>query len=333
MSKFFGMKIVSRFLRPIAHWSFAVGHLIFLAASAHAQSGNWPFASPSPGATPRPFFSNTPASDEPAREVPLVEKKWDQLSDQRADALAQKALAIKPNDWKHAETDNFILHYRRVTEARKVAREVEYDLWFVAKTLGANKEQYKRKSHVFVFEDEAEWKDFLAQTTFPQWFGSFAHGDELFLNVRRMEGGRGFDSHTLAHETTHAVVARLYPRDNWPLWLNEGFAEYMGNASVAARKNQTVKGRERLLNFASLPLERLTGMTQYPQETVQVAQLYETSEKLVRFLMTEGGQERFPRFIDAMIAGKSLQDAVLELYGDRFKSWDDFMKKYERFSK
>ena len=47
--------------------------------------------------------------------------------------------------------------------------------------------------------------------------------DDLFLDVRAAQGG--FDSQTLAHETTHAIVARIYGGRRWPLWLNEGFAE------------------------------------------------------------------------------------------------------------
>lgn len=35
---------------------------------------------------------------------------------------------------------------------------------------------------------------------------------------------------TPAHETTHAVVARIYRRQRWPVWLGEGFAEYVGAA-------------------------------------------------------------------------------------------------------
>ena len=233
-----------------------------------ACRAEWPFNSAaSPAATPFQGFSDLGgqgnATGEPEQDVPLVEKPFNQLSDQQIDALGQKALAIRPEDWKHAETDNFILHYRRVTEAKKVAREVEYDIRFVATSLGAKKEQYQRKSHVFIFEDENEWKDFLSQTPQPPWAASFAHGDNLFLSVRNKEGaGSSFDSRLVAHETTHAVVARLYPGTRWPLWLNEGLAEYMGAASVAARKNQPLKLHEHTLTFAGMSLDQLQQIQQ-----------------------------------------------------------------------
>jgi hypothetical protein len=187
------------------------------------------------------------AADQQDQEVGLVEKPFDQLSDQQIDELGQKALAIRPQDWKHAETDHFILHYRRVTEAKK--------------------------------------------------------------------------------------VARLYPRTHWPLWLNEGLAEYMGAASVAARKNQPIRRHEHTLNFAGMSLDELQEMQVYPQDPVQVAQLYETSEKLIRFIMTELPKERFTQFLDAVLGGETPRDALLSTYPDKLASYDDFLKKYAKFTK
>jgi hypothetical protein len=270
---------------------------------------------------------------EPPRDPGLVEKKWEELSNQDVGPLGTKALGINPAKWRHAETENFVLHYRRVTEAHKVAREIEFDLWFVAKILTATPEQYARKSHVFVFEDEPEWKVFLPLSTMPEWTASFAHGDELFLNVRRTDATGKFDSQTLAHEATHAVVARIYPRQRWPLWLSEGFAEYMGGASVAARKNQTVKRHQQVLDSAELPLDQLVALTQYPSQREAVAQLYESSEKLVRFLMNDLPQDRFPKFVDAILGGENLKDALSHVYGDKINDYDTFVRRYQRFSK
>jgi hypothetical protein len=293
---------------------------------------------PAPFATPPPFFSSTqPANGAPSREVPLVEKRFDQLSNQKISREGRVALDIEPAKWHHAETDNFIIHYRRATEAQKVVREVEYDLWFVATTLGATKDRYAKKSNVYVFEDQAEWEKFLDMTENPmKWAASYAHGDELFLNVRgggNSGPGTSFDSHTLAHETTHAVVARIYPGKNWPLWLNEGFAEYMGGASVAARKGISARHFERDLHSAEMPLDQLTQLDQYPATEEQIRQLYQTSEKFIRFLMTEFPKDRIRLFIEAMLEGRDLPTAITSTYSDKVKDYGAFLKKYEKFTK
>jgi len=298
-----------------------------------------PRATPSSLLLPRTTPAGSPAApgaqtpSPPPRDIPVVEKKWETLANTDVTENGKIALEIAPQKWKHAETDNFILHYRRVTEAQKVAREVEYDLWFVATTLGATKDRYTRKSHVFVFEDDDEWKEFLGRTKVPSWASSFAFGDELFLNVRRAGDTGRFNSSTLAHETTHAVVARLFPGKRWPLWLNEGFAEYMGGASVATRKGQSLKRYQANLSMAEMPLTTMESLREYPPDEEAVAQLYQTSEKFVRFLMNELPKDRIVQFIDAILAGKSMQDAVLAVYSDKFKDWPEFVKKYERFTK
>jgi hypothetical protein len=303
----------------------------WLAAACFAMA---PVAS-AQGPTPPPGANPSPAPP-PPREVPLVEKKWDELpagSQANLSDLGKKALAIDPAKWRHAETPNFILHYRRVTEAQKVAREVEFNLWFIANALGASKDRYLGRSHAYVFEDAEEWKRFVALSPMPEWTTSFAFGDELFLNVRRDPGTGSFDSQTLAHETAHAVVARLYPGKEWPLWLSEGFAEYMGGASVAARKSQTTRRFQSRLEQAEMPLGTLAALADYPKDRALVRQLYQTSEKFVRFLMNELPKDRIAGFIDAVLAGKGMERSVLEVYPDHIRDWRAFEKRYERFTR
>ncbi len=239
----------------------------------------------------------------------------------------QIALSIRPQAWLHGECPHFILHYRRITEAKTVALQIEFHLAFVAKTLGAGPERYAAKSHVFIFEDDKDWKAFLAQTTVPPWAGSFAFGDELFLNVRNGTTGT-FDAQTLAHETTHAVVARLYPGRRFPLWLSEGFAEEMSGRSFAARQGFNPRTLERF-HTPPLSLPELTAMTAYPVNPMAVAQLYQSSEKLVHFLLAKA-PDRFPRLIDHLLNGEDLPAAVPEIYGDIYPSYAAFAQQYAR---
>ena len=307
----------------------AIPVAIFLAL-VFLQTAVAQFPSPSPASA---AAAQAPLT-EPPREIPLVEKKWDELSDKSAGEYGTLALAIKPEKWKHAETPNFILHFRRFTEARPVAREVEFDLWFVAKALGATRAEVARKSHVFIFEDESEWGLFISKTNVPMWFQSFAHSEGLFLNVRQQNGI--LDSHTLAHETTHAVVGRIYRvrrEGRWPLWLNEGFAEHMGSASVAARGHMTTASKERDLKNATITPAELASTKSYPETREKVTAFYQSSEKLVRLLMTKSPPDRFPKFVDAILGGKSMQEAVVQIYGDQYKDFDTFEKKYQAFTR
>lgn len=248
------------------------------------------------------------------------------------DELGTQALSIKPEKWRHAETENFIVHFQRVTEAKIVVREIEYDLWYVATTLGANKEQYRKKSHVFVFEDEKQWKDFLKLLHGSEWMGSFALHDELFLSVRNMQRGGLFNSNTLAHETTHAVVARLYPTERWPVWLSEGFAENMGNASVASHNHEQLKKYQRNLNNGNMTLDELFAVQKYPDSVWEVDRLYQSSEMFVRYLLNELPKDRFHRYVSEILATNDPKQSLVSVYGDKIKDFETFKKKYDAFT-
>ena len=268
------------------------------------------------------------ASTPPPRNVPLIQRSWQQLSDRTVSPAGAAALEIKPGQWRHAETENFVMHFRRVGDANDVAREIEFHLWFVAKELGASKEQYARKSHVYIFKDEREWEKFLTGRGFPPWASSIAIGDELFLNVRG--GSGGFDSQTVAHETTHAVVARIYGR-RWPVWLSEGFAEYMGRASVAAQHRQHVRRSQAALQMADLTIAQLTSTSVYPTSREQVHQLYESAEKFVRYLLNNHPKQLFPTFVQRVLEGEPAATALPAVYGSDFNDMAAFERKFARF--
>src|SRR5262249_1723576 len=110
--------------------------------------------------------------------------------------------------------------------------------------------------------------------------------------------------------------------------------EYMGGASVAARKGMRVQHYERDLHYADLPLNSLVKLNSYPKDPTELHALYQSGEKFIRFLMTDGGgKDRIRAFIEAILGGKDAQSAVLEIYGDKFKDWETFEKKYTKFSK
>ena len=153
---------------------------------AQSTPNPWPFPSRSSGDTSL-LKPPAPLSTPPPYDVPLRQERWEQLPNREISAAGQQALAIKPEQWRHGETENFIVHYRSISDALQIAREIEFDLWYVAQSLGAGKEQYARKSHVYVFQDEKEWQKFLQETHAPDWVHSFALRDDLFLDLRAAE--------------------------------------------------------------------------------------------------------------------------------------------------
>ncbi|MBA3962944.1 MAG: hypothetical protein H0X40_13750 [Chthoniobacterales bacterium] len=310
--------------------SAAVAVSLFSAVISGVKADNWPFPSRSPaGANSSLSPAPAPRATRPPFDFPLRQETWNQLPDHQLSPVGEAAHALRPERWLHGETENFIFHFRSLGDALQVAREIEFDLWYVAQSLGASRDTYTRKSHIFVFADEREWQTFLAGTHAPGWTHSFAHEDELFLNIGGT--GHGFDSQTLAHETTHAVVARIYGRRRWPVWLNEGFAEYMGEASVAARHWQSPLSNQRSLQAAQMTVAELFATKQYPAEIAVVGRLYDTSAKFVRYLFNKYPKQLFPKFVDRLLDGEAAPAALIAIYGNEFRDMDAFEKRFSQF--
>ena len=271
-----------------------------------------------------------------ADAVPFEQKPWEALANHDVGAAGEVALSIRPQAWLHGETPNWIIHYRRITEAKRVALEIDFHIGFVGKFLGATPEQLAHKANVFIFEDEKDWKEFISKANAVshvlQWAASFAYGQDLFLNVRNGTTGT-FDSQTLAHETTHAIVARIYLHNHPPLWLSEGFAEEMSGRSVGARMGQYNQRLLQRFQTATMTPDQLVALQEYPTELTAVYSLYQSSERLVRFLMTDAPVDRFPKLFDLLVKGEELATALPKIYPDKYPTYDVFKQKFARAPK
>lgn len=276
-----------------------------------------------------PHGAQAEVKSAPPKDVKLVEQRFDKLSSTDFGEYGSRAYAMEQKKWKHAETESFLVHYRRVTEAQRAVREIEYALWFVADMLNIPRERYAAKSHVFIFQDRKEWNQFLLDGGVPPWTGSFAYGGDLFLFIG--SATEPFDSKMLAHEVAHAALARMYPGRRLPRWLNEGFAEYVGAASIASRTKQYLKGVQNELNHATLSLAKLVEMADYPTGQKEVHQFYQTSERFVRFLIESYPKEKFPAFLEAIFDGSNPLDAIKTAYDVEFQDFAALERQYGRF--
>jgi len=261
-------------------------------------------------------------------DVQLVEKPWEQITDQQLFEHGKTALGQNPSKWHHAETEHFVIHFHRRTDAQKVARQAEFYYEQVKKDLQAEKDRFDRKSHIFLFEKESEWQQFIADARLEEWFAGVSIRSELFFHTRQHSGD--FASNLLAHEMTHCIFYRFVPK-RIPMWLNEGFAEFESGAAYARFKGigggNRGSGRS---GQADYPLQKLLTAREYPKDRDDVREFYRTSERLVRFLMTKLDRNRFVPLVMKIADGASLESAVLEIHADKFKTFDEFVKRYEK---
>src|SRR5262249_58731175 len=82
----------------------------------------------------------------------LQEVDLSALSQEDENPLGRVALALHPEDWKHAEGEHFIYHYVRSFVASRAAVEAEFNFRVVAKELEKPDLVTERKSHLYIFD-------------------------------------------------------------------------------------------------------------------------------------------------------------------------------------
>ncbi len=261
----------------------------------------------------------------------LEPKPLAQIQDRHVSQLGQVALSIRPGDWLHSETENFVYHYFSSHIATPVSVEAEFYYRIITKELEKENEKWERKGHVFIFERDEDWRAFQQVGGLDPWTGGIHARNELF--VRRNPEHR-FKGNTLGHEVAHLVVDRFYG-SGVPLWLNEGYAEYSsmrGYASFMRARGYMARPRSIPVSPAHfIPLEELTNILNYPQELTKVEAFYNQSEKLVRFL-SAANKRSFLEFFKICSAGGRFETALRQAFGQRFLTMAALEREFREYA-
>lgn len=258
------------------------------------------------------------------QDVPLAK-----LSQADGNPLGAIALALHPDDWKHAEGEHFIYHYVRSFVATRMSVEAEFNFRVVAQVLEKTEPVSERKSHIYLFDRPEDWQEFQKAGELERWTGGIQSAGSLFL---LRDPSYKFSGHTLGHEIAHLLLYRSYG-SRIPSWLNEGFAEFVARDSRAsyqrargylAKPHSTSLAPEELI-----PLGELITLPRPPTE--RVITFYDESERLVRFLM-HTDKERFLAFLQVMAVGEPFDRALARVYIGAFASRSDFETKFRDYA-
>src|SRR5947209_8113222 len=95
----------------------------------------------------------------------LPEIEFSQLSQRDPNPLGEKALAIHPEQWKHAETDHYIYHFVHSYVATPVSVEAEFHYRVIAKELERDQPSGDVKSHIYFLSGRRSGSNFRFSET------------------------------------------------------------------------------------------------------------------------------------------------------------------------
>lgn len=246
----------------------------------------------------------------------LPEVEFSRLSQTDPNPLGAQALAINPQDWKHAETEHFIYHFVHSYVATPVSVEAEFHYRVVVKELEREPPSGDTKSHIYIFEKPEDWQKFQGLGKLEPWTGGIHSQGSLFI---QRNPAYKFSGNTLGHEIAHLIMHRYYP-NGIPRWLDEGFAQYVSTnarASYQRARGYISKPRSRLVaNEKMIPLATFVTMG-YPAAAEDVSAFYAQSERLTRFLAAKD-KPSFLGLLDALARHQPFESAVLRFYSGKF---------------
>ena len=237
---------------------------------------------------------------------------WRDLSDRTLTETGEQALKVYGEAWQHAETEHFVYHFHDAKEAETVYVHAEAYYGWVKQMFGVQGDDNPRKSHIFIFEDREVWRSFNVRSAerlpgaeaFTNGFELFIYREPFFLEPQRV----------LAHEITHLVLYR-FVSGRVPLFLNEGFAEFMATKAIAMKADGDdfrVKTFQMIPEEEYIDLKDLGAFTDYPAAIA--AQFYNQSELLVRFLLLNYRSEFFYMLLKLTAQGRPFHEALEEIY-------------------
>jgi hypothetical protein len=259
----------------------------------------------------------------------LPELDFSQLSQRDPNPLGEKALAIHPEQWKHAESEHFIYHYIHSYVATPVSVEAEFHYRVIAKELERDQPGTDTKSHIYIFEAPEDWLQFQEFGRLEKWTGGIQSMGSLFV---QRNPKRKFTDNSLGHEIVHLVIHRFYS-DGVPSWLNEGLAQYISksaHASYQRARGFIAKPRSEAIALEDLiPLPQLVAMTHPPNDKVEV--FYDESERLVRFLAT-ADKPSFLALLDALGRHQPLETALARYYAGKLPTLAVLQREFDDYA-
>ncbi len=259
----------------------------------------------------------------------LTEVEFSQVSQRDPNPLGEKALAIHPDQWKHAETEHFIYHFVHGYVATPVSVEAEFHYRVIVKELEREQLTTDIKSHIYIFERPEEWQQFQAFGHLEPWTGGIHSAGSLFI---QRNPAYKFSNNSLGHEIVHLVLHRFYT-DGIPCWLDEGLAQFISkdaHASYQRARGYISKPHSDAIAPADLiPLATLVAMTHPPPEHVHT--FYDESERLVRFLEATD-KPSFLNLLDAVARHQPLETALARIYAAHFATLPALEEKFREYA-
>ena len=245
-------------------------------------------------------------------------------------ASSKPAPPEKPDTWIEVQTPHFIVASNEGEKvARGVADQFEQIRFLYSKALNRGL-RLDPGIPILIFAVKNEKS--LSQIIPEYWVqeghthpgGLFVHGQEKNYIAIRTDVKGDFPYLPIYHEYAHLIVNLNY--QHFPIWLNEGFADFFGCATLTATGGKLGQANSSYLDILQqsklLPLETLFKVDQqspYYNEAKKTSIFYAQSWALVHYLMLDPEEQKaqaLKKYISFVEDGADPVEAANRAFGD-----------------
>ena len=188
---------------------------------------------------------------------------------------------------------------------------------------------FKGITQVYLAPSARRYQEMQPGGWVPSWSAGVAYPSLnliILKSPRAIKRGHIDLEKVLKHELTHIAVGRAFQgREEVPRWLDEGLAMYESREWNVSRVSSIMYA---VLTKSLIPLSEITHT--FPHHVNRVKLAYAESFYLVSFLLNKHGKDSFHEFIRQCSRGKSLEDALRNVYAMRWEEFEDAWHAYLR---
>lgn len=256
--------------------------------------------------------------------------------------------ALAEDQWLQLTSNDFeILTDLDEEDARILMNDLAAYRYFQQEMLGIKLVDGLPRLRVLALESTANFR----HLDFPKnWGGVFVNTDDrvyAIANVNNYSSDLNHPSigrHVLLHEYTHFLSRFSARRRNFPLWFEEGRAEYFGTfrfdgekiylgnpLAIAFRSNGLYNraGQLRIDSEAIFKTKELPLKSERPSDLILIGHFYARAFYIMHYLNSSPElRQAMASYLTAVLSGKSEDEALTVAFN---QSWKEFDKQAEKY--
>ena len=237
-------------------------------------------------------------------------------------------------EFHQTRSQHFIINYKEGVDrsyVRKIKNIAEKYYRVITQAFNFHRDEFwiwENRAKVFIAKDR---DDYLNSFDCSSWSSACVHHRTKMIYIYPDQ--KNFIS-VFVHELTHIIFREHIGEGDFPLWLDEGVACYMGDKYGEGNYKKGLNFIKRKIKDGTYikfsQLGKVTSNSLGGQSEEYINLFYLESFSIINFIMKKYGKYRFSSFLRLLKEGKGIEKAIARVFYD-CKSLDKLEAKWKDY--